>query len=112
MKLEELEKECRKKSDPISGAALPYPAHKTISRMPKDASDDLCKVVRFIPDQTDPSGFRREESNEYIELHLDTGAKRSSPDAHLGGVELDIVDLRHAYPYSEDFTYEDWKGIR
>ena len=135
MKLDELEKECGKKTTPIPDTCqrqvnlpimptLPCPTHRTINRIPQDASkqelrsqtDGLCKVTRFIPDQTYPSGFRREDSYEHVDLDMhvmtaETKKSKQSPDAHLGGVELDTVNLRYAFPYSEEFTHEDWEGI-
>ena len=132
MKLDELEKVCGSKTDPIPDTCqrpvagfnppiMPTLPNRTLQRIPADASRESrgCKIIKYTPNPKNPLGY--DEHVEWIDvdkIDKKLQAKRS-PDAHLGGVELDTykidhTDSRYEYPYcqsSEQFTEEDWAGI-
>lgn len=132
MKLDELEKECGGNTDPIPdtcqrnegfvpefkptgtpGGTITPTMNKTrtLNRLPEDAGKEINmrEVVTYIPDSTAPLGYVKKTT--WVRDDRPKQFTKARPDAHLGGVEKDIIELRYAYPYSEEFTHEDWAGI-
>ena len=136
MKLDELEKVCGSKTDPIPDTCqrpvagfnppiMPTLPNRSLQRIPADASGKEtrgCKIIKYTPNPNNPLGY--DEHVEWIDIDKidkklqakESKALVRSPDAHLGGVELDtpLMDHRYEYPYCQSgdhFTEEDWAGI-
>lgn len=131
MKLDELEKACGSKTDPIPDTCqrpvagfnppiMPTLPNRSLPRIPAAASRETrgCKIVKYTPNPNNPLGY--DEHVEWIDIDkIDKKLQATkSPDAHLGGVELDTpqMDQRYEYPYCQSggydqFTDEDWAGI-
>ena len=126
MKLDELEKECGRKTEPINDpcqrASSPsIPMNQTVPN--PQLNGGFCKIIRYTPDPTQPKGWREHvewlDTNKLPTVQMEAKKKH---DSHLGGVEADhhipgieqdiaAASLRYAYPYTDEFTREDWAGI-
>ena len=131
MKLEELEAICGKNTGHIPDTCQ-RPVTPTIPIVPTVFNRGLCKIIKYSPNPSSPSGY--DEHVEWLDINKIESKElkaKKSPDAHLGGVELDHhvpnSDSRYEYPYCQDpmvqargydqftdegaFSSEDWAGI-